>query len=375
MIIFKRVGARVGIIGNPSDGFGGKTISCLISDFSASVVLWESPKLEIIPHPLFDPMSFGSLDDLATTASFDGYYGGLRLLYAACKKFHEWCREAGIRLEKRNFSIQYDTTIPRQVGLAGSSAIITATVKALMEFYGLGPDDIPLPQQPNMILSVETEELGISAGLQDRVVQVYGGLVYMDFDQEYMDRHGHGKYEKLDLSLLPPLYLAYALHPSESGRVHSTVRYRFDKGEKEVVDGMRYLAELTDAFRQALEDGDVQTLGDLMNLNFDIRRRMYGDECLGRTNLQMIELARSLGLPAKFPGSGGAIIGICEDEDLLARAERAFTERGFVFCRIHPCEKLAADEDELERTFSRLQRLRMAIRAGVSDERFAWAMA
>jgi len=363
MIIYKRVGARVGLMGNPSDGFGGKTLATLISDFSASVVLWESPKIEILPHPLFDPMCFGSLEDLATTAGFDGYYGGLRLVYAACKKFYQWCVEAGVKLERRNFSIQYDTTIPRQVGLAGSSAIITAIVKALMELHGLTEDDVPLALQPGLVLSVETDELGISAGLQDRVVQVYGGAVYMDFDAGYMA--GHGRYERLDLSLLPPLYLAYTPEPSDSGKIHSSVRYRFDRGEREVVEGMRRLGELTEASREALEARDYETLGRLMDENFDVRRRMYGDKCLGEANLRMIELARSLGLPAKFPGSGGAIVGLYLDEEQFARAQQAFTDEGFAFCRIHPTETLCASEDELQETFDRLQELRLAVRAGV----------
>lgn len=31
------------------------------------------------------------------------------------------------------------------------------------------------------------EELGIAAGLQDRVIQTYGGLVYMDFSKALME--------------------------------------------------------------------------------------------------------------------------------------------------------------------------------------------
>ena len=37
------------------------------------------------------------------------------------------------------------------------------------------------------------EELDITAGLQDRVVQVYGGVVYMDFAKKLMQQHGHGR--------------------------------------------------------------------------------------------------------------------------------------------------------------------------------------
>jgi glucuronokinase len=47
-------------------------------------------------------------------------------------------------------------------------------------------------ERPNLVLSAE-EELGITAGLQDRVVQVYGGVVYMDFDRDHMQAHGYGR--------------------------------------------------------------------------------------------------------------------------------------------------------------------------------------
>ena len=47
--------------------------------------------------------------------------------------------------------------------------------QALMTFYGLTEDDIAVASQPDFVLSVETEEMGINAGLQDRVVQVYEG--------------------------------------------------------------------------------------------------------------------------------------------------------------------------------------------------------
>jgi glucuronokinase len=228
------------------------------------------------------------------------------------------------------------------VGLAGSSAIITAAVKALMDFFGLTELDIPKPEVPNLIISVETDELGIQAGLQDRVVQTYGGLMYMDFAPGLLDQQGHGIYEQLPVCLLPPLYIAYADAPSDSGAVHSGIRYRYDQGDPEVRDGMRRFAELTDSARDALVTGDIGLFGDLMDTGFDLRRRLYGDGCLGRRNLEMIDLARSLGLPAAFPGSGGAIVGICETAAKFRRAREAFSSRGFQFFEVIPANGVAA---------------------------------
>lgn len=334
MIIRTRSYARIGLIGNPSDGYYGKTIACTIRNFSAQVTLWESPTLELVPHPKSDPTKFESLDELKETAQRDGYYGGLRLLFATCKKFKEHCDECGIHLPPSNFTVTYDTNIPRQIGLGGSSAIITALFKALLQFYGLSEKDIPKPIQPNIILSVERDELGIAAGLQDRVVQVYDGLVYMDFNRELMEQRGYGVYEMMDKNLLPPLFLAYVNSPSFSGKVHSDLRFRYERGDSEVLEAIREWIELTDAAKEALEQRDIKRLAELMNRNFDVRRRVLGDKALGRENLEMIEIGRRLGAPTKFPGSGGAVIGIYFDEEHFLRLQRAYQERGYTCVKV-----------------------------------------
>ena len=48
--------------------------------------------------------------------------------------------------------------------------------------------------------------LGITAGLQDRVVQTYEGVVYMDFDEAGLKARGHGEYTPLDPDTLPQLW-------------------------------------------------------------------------------------------------------------------------------------------------------------------------
>lgn len=64
-----------------------------------------------------------------------------------------------------------------QTGLSGSSAIVCAALSCLLDFYDLR-HLIKVEVRPNLVLNAE-KELGIVAGLQDRVAQVYGGLVYM----------------------------------------------------------------------------------------------------------------------------------------------------------------------------------------------------
>ncbi|XP_049322777.1 glucuronokinase with putative uridyl pyrophosphorylase isoform X2 [Astyanax mexicanus] len=328
--------ARVGLMGNPSDGFNGKTIAMTISNFWAEVTLVESQTLVLLPHPLNDPTEFGSLQDLFRISRKEGYLGGLRLLQATCKKFYQFCSKQGIALTKQNFTLKYDTNIPRQVGLAGSSAIVSATLKCLMKFYNITEDDLPKPVRANFILNVETDELFITAGLQDRVVQVYEGLVYMDFSKQLMEERGYGEYIPLDMSSLPAFWLAYLGDPSDSGRIHSNVRQRWLNGESDVVEAMKRFAELTDQARAAFQSKDWPRLAQLMDENFELRRSVYTEDCLGPGNLRMVQLARQFGSAVKLPGSGGAVVGLCMDSQQLMEMKRAFQEAGCVFCIIVP---------------------------------------
>ena len=117
----------------------------------------------------------------------------------------------------RGFVMTYSTNIPRmviqkkksirklisnycclcvlQVGLSGSSAIIVAAFNALLNFFGLAIHDLNIAREeyPEVILSIERDELGISAGLQDRVIQCFGGLVHMDFSKEVVRNNNSNK--------------------------------------------------------------------------------------------------------------------------------------------------------------------------------------
>ena len=313
MLIETRAYARAGLLGNPSDGFFGKTIAISVRNFGASVTLYPSPELHIEPQPQ-DTNVFRSLHHLRDSVSTLGYHGGVPLLKAAIKKFAEYCETEGIRLPNQNFSIRYSTSIPRQVGLSGSSAIIVATFRALMQFYGV---QIPLPVLPNLVLATEAEELGITAGLQDRVIQCYEGCVYMDFDRETIERQGYGQYEPIEPRLLPKLYIAYNTDlGKQSGRVHNDVRARWLNQEPLVVDTMSAIANVAREGHQAILRRDTDTLNQLVNRNFDLRSQIY---TISDRNRSLIETARACGASASFTGSGGSIIGLYRDDAMLNR--------------------------------------------------------
>ena len=164
-----RAHARAALAGNPSDGYGGAVLAVSVADFAAHAeVARRRGRVSDPPSALVDA--------------------------------------AVARFGRGPCAVRWRTDVPREVGLAGSSAIVTATVRALCALHGhaLEPDALAA-----MALAVETEDLGIAAGPQDRYAQAHEGLVLMDF------AGARPRVERLDPALLPPLYLAW--HPARRG--------------------------------------------------------------------------------------------------------------------------------------------------------------
>ena len=314
--------ARAGLLGNPSDGYFGKTISFAFSNFSAELTMYETPELGFIPSEV-DDATFDSPDALLKEIQLFGYYGGIRLMKAVAKLFFLYCRDHGIEIPRKNFTVRYTSNIPRLVGLSGSSAICTAMLKALQQFYGV---EVPLEYAPTLCLEAERDELGIQCGLQDRVIQMYEGCVFMDFEKTLVESSGHGRYERIDPALLPNLYVAYDPQRAEvSGKYHKKLRVLFEEKKPDILAAMSEFADIAQRGRDALLAGRTDELPSLVNANFDLRDRIFN---VAPANRRMVMTARSTGASAKFAGSGGAIVGTYEDETQFTRLAKALTEIG-----------------------------------------------
>jgi glucuronokinase len=229
---------------------------------------------------------------------------GPGLLHAALRR----SVEHGTRLED-GIELTAVTTIPTEVGLASSSALLIAALRALGT--SLERDDLA-----RCALAIETEDLGIAAGLQDRLVQSYGVPLHMNF--------ATGVSEPLTAEV-PELLIAW--DPSAaagSGGLHKGLRARFDAGEPEVIAAMPRLAAFADLARDAISSGDLAGLQDAMNGSFDIRLAIGASDA--RT-IAMVQLARANGAAANSAGSGGAVV-CCGDD--LSTLRREFEARGLV---------------------------------------------
>jgi glucuronokinase len=289
--------ARAALAGNPSDGYGGRTLALALPSLEARVAVEPAEGLRL-----------GSLE-LAGMGELDQALEHGRepaLMAAALRRLAHFAE-----LPSSGYALSYSSSVPGEVGLAGSSALVVAALRALCVAFGieLTPDQLALAA-----LEAETEELGIAAGPQDRVVQAHGGLVMMDF------ANSRWRVESLDPALLPPLFVAWRHeHATHSGDYHAELRKRHAAGDPAVHGCMKRLAQLATDARDALIAGDHAAFGRCMDASFDQRAAMGP---LVPEHVEMIELARSLGSSANYAGSGGAIVGTRPSDELRAELER-----------------------------------------------------
>ena len=161
---------RALVAGNPSDGYNGRTIS-IIKTF-ANAVIYDGPKMRSFLRTR--PVPFSNLAEFLTDVSQNGYYGGMRLVKAAIKRFASYCEARNI--QPGTGILDTLIRIPRQIGLAGR-ARSEATFRALCAFLILKLRSACFPVT-RCQLRLPSWNCGWSAGSRS---PVYEGLSSMDF--------------------------------------------------------------------------------------------------------------------------------------------------------------------------------------------------
>lgn len=346
-VVIGRCHPRVGCLGNPSDGYRGACVSFPISFVDEAVPVEArvfvrgsaDSRITIIPNRDRDRLTYpGGWTELNRKIVDEGFYGGIRLIQAALIKFLHIVSSSKRQLPKdRGIVVGYASTIPFSVGLAGSSAIVTATMRALLQYYRFEASDFGSDAEwAQWIMEAETKHLKIAAGLQDRVAQWFARPMVMDFSGE---RPALKPVSSVVLAHLvaTPMYVIWSTKSEESGVVHASLRSLWEKDE-EVKQCMRRVAQLP-----ALLSGEVPftraQLCDAMDENFNLRHKMLGPENVGVYNLEMVTLARQHGFAAKQAGSGGAVFCVpradLSDKEVAA-IRVSLRERGYVLCRVAP---------------------------------------
>ena len=295
---------RCGIIGNPTDMYGGSVLSCSVP-LRALVTLEKAECLTLV--------AAGREVQLRSSEDFTRQGDYFDLPKVVLRAMH---------MTDEPLRIVCDSEIPYQAGLSGSTALLAALIAALLEHKGIR---YPRHYFAEFIRSIELNRMGVMCGYQDAYMVTFGGLNYMEFrDKEYyrtVEDELFATIEPLaEHAARLPFLLAHTGVQHHSGQVHRPLRERWEDGETAVVDGYKRISVLARQGKRAFLMEDWEQLARLMTENHAIQRDLGGS---GAENERLIQAALDAGaMAAKLSGAGrgGTIIVLHPDPHSLEAA-------------------------------------------------------
>jgi galactokinase/mevalonate kinase-like predicted kinase len=330
---------RAGIVGNPTDMYGGSVISCSTKERSAVLI---QPARELS----FEVARRKHVVKTSADLKLDGGY------FDVAKAVIDFLNLADAR-----FSLRWACDVPFGAGLSSSSSMIVAILNAVLAYIGRKEH---IFFRAEMARHIELHYL-VLCGYQDAYMCTLGGLNYMDFRQKQFYRAlGDEPYATME-SLTPyidefPFVLAHTGVQRSSGMVHRPIRERWLEGNREVVREYLRIAHLARMGKRAFLDKEWDMLGELMVENHDIQRDLGGS---GPENDRLIQAALdggALGAKLAGAGGGGTIIALTRDpEPVITKLKKANASRilypepspGVTVSAIHSSADWEAAEEEL----------------------------
>ncbi len=302
---------RAGVIGNPTDMYGGAVLSCSVP-MRARVRITPADRLTLCTNGA--TCYIQEWRDLRPRG--DGFDVARAVL-------------TYLRLPSISCCIEYESEIPLRSGLAGSTALVVALLQGLLAWMGVHLNRYQLAEKARF---VELHHLKVVCGYQDAYMCTFGGLNYMDFRGKQFYR---AEEAELFATIEPissyvrhlPFVLGFTGVEHSSGAVHKPLRERWLEGDPQVVEGYKRITELARIGKRALLLEDWDLLARAMNENHAIQRDLGGS---GESNERLIAAALAAGAPAAKlagAGDGGTIIALWLDEN-TAPLEKALRAAG-----------------------------------------------
>ena len=228
---------RCGLVGNPTDMYGGSVLSCSTRERArccAGHGLRRHHHHRLRPEP-------GHRDGGRPRPAGGDFLNVARAVLAALEVTPG---------RTPPFHLTAETDIPMQAGLAGSTAILATITGCLLTHLELRLNPYEIAE---LIRKIEYDLLGIVCGFQDHYMTVFGGLNFMDFRDKNSalpqePTTPYATVEPLDRFVSDlPLVLAHTGVRHHSGTVHKSIRERWLEGEPAVVEGYLEIARLARA--------------------------------------------------------------------------------------------------------------------------------
>lgn len=310
---------RAGIIGNPTDMYGGAVLSCSVG-LRACVTITPCDALTLATAG--QECRISRRDDLRPRGD----------LFDVARAILDY-----MQLPRLACRVEYESEIPLRSGMSGSTALVVALTKGLLAWQ----DKFPSPYRlAEMARYVELNHLKVVCGYQDAYMCTFGGLNYIDFRGKQFYREAEAELFATIEPLGPyverlPFVLGFTGVRHSSGAVHKPIRERWLEGEPEVVASYERITEIARMGKKALLIEDWSLLGELMNENHAIQRALGGS---GESNERLIAAALEAGaLGAKLAGGGGGgtIIALWPDDDCSALEEALHRAGASATYRLH----------------------------------------
>ncbi len=303
---------RTGIVGNPSDMYGGSVLSCTTAE-RAVCELTSADSLTLSAGE--ESVTITGDADLAAR-------GDLLDLSRAV------LRGMGVVPGMHRFCLRTETDIPMRAGLAGSTALVAAVYGTVSAYSGRRE---PPHEVAEAIRRIEYEQMGVICGFQDQYMTVFGGLNFMDFRgkgshlapdaQPFATVEPLAEYMRGEF----PFLLANTGVQHHSGSAHKPTRERWLEGDAAVISGYNRLAELARGAKAALWRGDWETLASAMNENLRVQQGFgaSGEACDRLAAAAMAGGASGAKLAGA--GQGGTVLVLTREPE---RTAKALTEAG-----------------------------------------------
>ena len=302
---------RAGVIGNPTDMYGGAVLSCSV--------------------PLRARVSITPADALLLATNGDTFVVRERADLRPHGDAFDVVRAVldYLRLPPLSCRVEYDSDIPVRSGLAGSTALVVALLHGLLTWMGQPGNSYCLAEKARY---VELHHLKVVCGYQDAYMCTFGGLNYMDFRGKQFYREEEAELFATIEPIAPyvkqlPFVLGFTGVRHSSGAVHKPLRERWLEGDAQVVAGYERITELARIGKRALLTEDWALLASVMNENHSIQRDLGGS---GESNERLIAAAMEAGAPAAKlagAGDGGTVIALWPRQD-SSPLEQALRQAG-----------------------------------------------
>jgi mevalonate kinase len=215
--------------------------------------------------------------------------------------------------EKVGLSIEVNSTVPVAAGLGSSAAVAAAVAAAVGALL-----NVKMSKEDVFRIAYEAEKImhGTPSGV-DPAISTFGGAMLFQIDTGF---------KPLDVKADFPLVIGNTGVERSTKTQVSKVRSLRDKYPQIVELMMRTAREIVLRAVEALKKDDLETLGELMNINHAL---LYGLEVSDESLERLINAARKAGaLGAKLTGAGGggcmiALANKDKVENVLDAVQRA----------------------------------------------------